>query len=153
MKINDFKTIDDILDFAIEEEQKAVDLYTSLAANARNSASRLTFEDFIREEMYHKEKLMKMKNEKHFDLHPAKVQEMKLSDYTTKIKPSPEMTFGEALLYAMEKEKAAFKLYTHLAGKAQTPELKDVFKALAQEESNHKLHFEIEYDEHVLSED
>ena len=153
MKIFEFKTIDDILDFAIAEEQVAIDLYTSLAAKATNPAVRLTFEDFIKEETRHKEVLVKMRKEKHFDLHPLKVQEMKISDYTTKVKSSPDMTYAEALLFAMDKEKAAFKLYTSLANKVENPELKKAFQSLAQEESNHKLHFEVEYDEHVLSED
>ena len=31
-------------------------------------------------------------------------------------------------------------------------ELKSLFLRLAQEEAKHKLHFEIEYDEHILTE-
>jgi rubrerythrin len=62
------------------------------------------------------------------------------------------MTYEEALVVAMKKEKAAFKLYTKLAEKAPTEDLKDVFLSLAAEESKHKLRFEVEYDDYVLRE-
>jgi rubrerythrin len=52
----------------------------------------------------------------------------------------------------MNKEKAAFKLYSALANRANSDEMKNVFMSLAQEESKHKLRFEIEYDEFVLRE-
>ncbi len=153
MKPTEFKTIDHILDFAIAEEQAAVDLYTTLAQQAKSPAVRSAFEDFIQEEIQHRDRLMKMKEKKQFDLHPSQVQEMKISDYTMKVKATPDMTYAEALLFAMEKEKKAFKLYSNLAERAPTNEMKGAFTALAQEESNHKLHFEIEYDDHILNED
>ena len=62
------------------------------------------------------------------------------------------MDYQQALLLAMKKEKAAFKLYSALADRAPNAQLKDVFLGLAQEESKHKLRFEIEYDEYVLRE-
>jgi rubrerythrin len=52
----------------------------------------------------------------------------------------------------MKKEKAAFKLYTDLATSVSDENLRSVFKMLAQEEAKHKLRFEIEYDENILSE-
>ena len=52
----------------------------------------------------------------------------------------------------MKKEKSAFKLYLELSNRAQNSQMKDLFLSLAQEESKHKLRFEIEYDEIVLRE-
>jgi rubrerythrin len=66
------------------------------------------------------------------------------------VKPTPNMTYQEALIVAMANEKAAFKLYHDLAKQAENEEMKDVFVSLAQEESRHKLRFEIEYDEYIL---
>ena len=62
------------------------------------------------------------------------------------------MTYEDALVVAMQNEKAAFKLYMTLMEKAPTQALKDIFLSLAQEESKHKLKFELEYDEYVLRE-
>jgi len=49
----------------------------------------------------------------------------------------------------MNKEKAAFKLYTRLAQRVNNPDLKIVFQSLAIEESKHKLRFELEYDNYL----
>lgn len=62
------------------------------------------------------------------------------------------MTYQDALVLAMKKEKSAFKLYMNLSNKIANKELKDLFLMLAMEESKHKLRFEIEYDENVLKE-
>lgn len=56
------------------------------------------------------------------------------------------MSYAETLIVAMRKEKEAFKLYVDLANMAQTEKLKHMFLLLAQEEANHKLQLEIEYD-------
>jgi rubrerythrin len=52
----------------------------------------------------------------------------------------------------MNKEKAAFKLYSDLAKIAPNNEIREIFLSLAQEEAKHKLRFEIEYDDYVLKE-
>ena len=62
------------------------------------------------------------------------------------------MSYQDALTLAMKKEKAAFRMYTVLADKATDPVVKTLFLKLAQEESKHKLRFEIEYDDYILKE-
>jgi rubrerythrin len=52
----------------------------------------------------------------------------------------------------MKKEKEAFRLYTTLADFTDDPILKDTFHGLAQEEAKHKLRFEVEYDDNILTE-
>jgi rubrerythrin len=52
----------------------------------------------------------------------------------------------------MKKEKAAFRMYTKLAENAVDPSVKATLLNLAQEESKHKLRFEIEYDDFILKE-
>jgi rubrerythrin len=51
----------------------------------------------------------------------------------------------------MKKEKAAFKLYTDLAARAEDRQLVGLLRALAQEEAEHRLHSEVEYDDNILS--
>ena len=53
----------------------------------------------------------------------------------------------------LEKEKAAFHLYTDLADVVENQTQKETFLSLAQEEAKHKLRFEIEYDATILKED
>jgi len=66
--------------------------------------------------------------------------------------PHDNMNYQEALVVAMQAEKHAYMLYNDLAGKIDDVALKDLFLALAQEEAKHKLRFEVEYDEHILTE-
>jgi rubrerythrin len=62
------------------------------------------------------------------------------------------MTYSDALILAMKKEKNAFRLYSFLSEETTDPLLKGLFLTLALEESRHKLRFELEYDEFVLRE-
>ena len=147
-----FGSIDEILDFAMKSEQEAVDFYTSLAEKMKSKEIKDIFLEFAREEVAHKARLQKIKEEKVFDMEVEKVQDLKISDYVVSIKPSDDMEYADALVLAMKKEKAAFKLYTALSERTDVPELKKVFQALAVEESKHKLRFELEYDEYVMRE-
>jgi rubrerythrin len=150
--MDEFKSVDDILNFAIQNEQRAVDFYAGLAGNARNEEMKEVFTQFAKEEMGHKAKLMNIKTTGIFRIQQEKVMDLKISDYLVDIQPTPGMNYQETLILAMKREKNAFKLYMNLSEKAPTPELRDLFLSLAVEESKHKLRFELEYDEFVLKE-
>ncbi len=148
----EFKEVNEILDFAIDNEQKAFDFYTSLALNARNDEMKLSFQNFAKEEMGHKARLMKIKETGMLKTEIKLIEDMKISDYIIGGDFSNEMSYQDALILAMKREKASFKLYMNLASKTKNKELADVFRSLAIEESKHKLSFEIEYDDFVLRE-
>jgi rubrerythrin len=150
--MKEFKNIDDILDFAIENEQNAVNFYNELAIRTKNGDMCDTFERFAQEEVGHKAKLIKVKEEKIFNLGIEKIRELKLSDYVDNVEVTANMSYQDALILAMKREKSAFKLYTNLAAKTSDSNLQKLFLSLAQEESKHKLMFEIEYDEVILRE-
>jgi rubrerythrin len=150
--MKEFKTIEDILDFAIMGEQEAVDFYTQLAGQAKNAAITKVFLEYAEEEMRHKAKLAGIKENGVFDMTVAKVKDLKIADYLVEVKPSPKMTYEEALIFAMKKEKKAFMLYMKLSDQVENIELKKVFLSLAEEESKHKLSFELEYDNYILKE-
>ncbi len=150
--MNEFKSIDDILDFAINSEQEAIDFYTKLATVAKTDAIKEVFTDFAGEEAGHKAKLIEIKKNGSFGVITEKISDLKIADYVVNNQPSPEMTYQDALILAMHKEKAAFKLYSALADRAPNADIRNLFLMLAQEESKHKLRFELEYDEYVLRE-
>ena len=79
--MKEFENINDILDFAINEEQKAVDLYTQLAANADSADVKAVFTDFAKEEITHKAKLMSIKENGLFTMSPEAVIDLKIADY------------------------------------------------------------------------
>ena len=106
--------------------------------------------EFAGEEMAHKARLLKIKEEGISDLPDEKVNDLKISDYTGDVLPSDNMDYQQALVLAMSQEKAAFKLYSKLAERSPNQSYKKLFLSLAQEEAKHKLRFELEYDEYVL---
>lgn len=150
--MEDFKTIEGILDFAIAGEQEAVEFYTGLSKQTNNKYMKETFEQFAREEMGHKAKLLKVKNEGVTNQWEEKVNDMMIADYMVDLVITPDINYQDALIIAMKKEKAAFKLYLSLSEKTSNSELKGIFTGLANEEAKHKLRFELEYDEFVLRE-
>ncbi len=148
--MKEFKSIDEILDFAIKNEQMAVDFYVNLATRFKEKSMRETFEGFAKEEMGHKARLMSIKEKGLFEIKKEKVMDLKIADYLVKIEASDNMSYADALLLAMKREKAAFKLYDKLARITENAEMKKIFFSLAQEEAKHKLSFEMEYDDMVL---
>ena len=145
-------TVDEILDFAIDQEQGAVDLYSGLAKNAKNPGIKKAFEEFANEERGHKTKLQEVKAGNRFLSASTKVLDLKIDTYTVSDELGPDADYQATLLFAMKKEKAAFKLYTDLASKTDDTSIRDLLLGLAQEEAKHKLRFEIEYDDNILAE-
>jgi rubrerythrin len=142
--------LDEILDYAIDMEQKAVDLYTTLAEKATAEHTRTLFESFAQEERGHKIKLENVKLGKIEIGETGKVQDLKISDYANDVELTDNSSYQDILMYVMKQEKQAYRLYTHLAERAGSKKIEELFLALAHEEANHKLRFEIEYDERVL---
>ena len=145
--MSEWSSIDDVLDFAIREEGAAAEFYAHLAEQMDVPAMREALAGFAREEAGHKERLLAIKAGGDFGPTAQGVADLKIADYTTDVNPRPGMRYEDALVVAMKKEKAAFKLYSNLAGATEDEEVKATFLALAQEEAKHKLRFEIEYDD------
>jgi rubrerythrin len=144
-------TFEEVVDFAIGEEECAADFYRSLASKMDRPLMRKVFEDFAAEEDGHKAKLLQVKAGNLQFAPTGKVLDLKIAEQLKKVDAfSAELDYQQALVLAMKKEKAAFLLYTRLADSTSHEGLQQVFLALAQEEAKHKLRFEIEYDEKVL---
>ena len=143
-------TIEDILDYAISNEEKAAALYHELAKKVERPGMREAFLHFAKEEEGHKARLLKIKEGEIPVVDDQKVSNLGITEQLVNPEPTPQMTYQEALLFAMKAEKAAFVLYTKLAEMTSDAGLQRVFRNLAQEEAKHKLRFEIEYDDHIL---
>ena len=150
--MEEFRSSKDVLDFAIEREQEAHDFYMGIAEKMERESMVKVFRDFAREEMGHKNRLEGVKAGNLLMPVKTKVMDLKIGDYLVEVEPSGVMDYQEALIVAMKKEKAAFRLYNDLADKAGEGSLRELFMDLAQQEAKHKLRFEIEYDENFLSE-
>lgn len=146
-----WNSVEEVLDFAIGQEEEAAKFYTELAESAKREWMKGIFRQFAKEEEGHKQKLLEVKSGKLLVPAQQKVLDLKMSDYLAGVEPSPDMDYQQALVVAMQKEKMAFKMYSDLAEQVDDENLKNTFLSLAQEEAKHKLRFELEYDEHVMT--
>jgi rubrerythrin len=150
--MENFESVDAVLDFAIEREQEASDFYTELAAKVKRPDMKTLLIQFAEEEKGHKAKLQGVKQGRQLLPAVKRVLDLQVGDYLVAENPKEEMTYQNALILAMKKEKVSFRLYTDLAASAPGGDLKNTFLTLAQEEAKHKLRFEVEYDNEVMAE-
>ena len=145
-----FSNVDEILDYAIEREDRAAKLYVELAETVERPGIREACLEFAAEEGRHKARLMKIKREGIPEVKGEKIADLKIGEDLVQPKISKHMNYQEVLVFAMKSEKQAFQLYTNLASACTDPGLAEVFRGLAMEEAKHKLYFEIEYDDRIL---
>lgn len=146
------QTVNEILDFAIQKEQEAANFYTDLAEKMSREQMKNVFKGFAREEMGHKAKLEAVKEGKQLVSAQQKITDLKIGDHLVEVELTAEMDYQQALIVAMKAEKAAFKLYSDLASATDDANLQEILLGLAQEEAKHKLRFEVEYDDVILTE-
>ncbi|MEI8182322.1 MAG: ferritin family protein [Desulfomonile sp.] len=146
-----WKSVDEILDFAVEQEEQAYQFYTDLGNSMKRPWMSKIFNDFAKEEMGHKSKLLDIKQGKRLVPAEQKVLDLKIADYLVDVDPNATMDYQQALALAMKKEKKAFKMYIDLAAAVDDENLEGTFLSLAQEEAKHKLRFEIEYDDFIMT--
>ena len=144
-------TVDEILDYAIDQEQQAADFYTTLAGRAEKAGMKEVLLEFAEEEKRHKERLLAVKTGDHELTPEQEVLDLKISDYLVEVDESDDISYQDALIIAMKRERAAYQLYSDMAEKVPESHLREVLAGLAKEEAKHKLFFESEYDERVLT--
>jgi len=143
--VRKFKSVDEILDFAISREIDAQAFYVKLAGLVENPKMVKFLSDLAAEELGHKEKLEAVKAGKG-EIGDQNVGKLDIVDYVKDVVQHSKMSYADLLVVAMKKEETSRKLYADLAKIIQKQELRDVFLKLAQEEDKHKLRFELEYD-------
>ena len=144
-------TVDEILDYAIDQEQQAADFYEDVAKRAETAGMKQILLDFAEEEKRHKKILQTVKTGEHELTPEQEILDLKISDYLVEVEASENISYQDALIIALKKERVAYELYSDMAAKVPESHLKDVLVGLAKEEAKHKLFFEAEYDEHVLT--
>ena len=90
-----FGSVDELLDFAIKEEEGAATFYSKLASKMDRPWMKKVFEDFAKEELGHKSKLVHIKAGGAVSLPREKVLNLKLGDYLVVDEPSDEQYLKE----------------------------------------------------------
>jgi rubrerythrin len=143
--VKKFKSVEKILDFAISREIDAQAFYVKLAGLVENPKLVKVLSDLAVEELEHKAKLEAVKAGKG-EIGEQEVGKLNIVDYAKDVQPHPKMSYVDLLVVGMKKEETSRRLYSELAAIVQEQKLRDIFLKLAQEEAQHKLRFEFEYD-------
>ena len=150
-----FKSVDEILQFAIDREKEAVKFYASLGQEAPSEALKQTFIDFSKEEQKHVTPLSDISGNKamidSYEL--KKIPDLKISNYMVDTKYEKGMPMPDVLKLAMKREEKSVKLYQILGDKTDNADAKKLFQILVQEESKHKLGLESMYDDYLAGMD
>lgn len=152
IKMVAFKSVQEVMDFAIKSEENANRFYSEWAGKIENKSMKKVFEELAAEEDKHKEFLLGVKYGTALKPTEEEIEDLKISDYMLDVKASVDMNYQDALVVAMHREKMAYKLYSTLSEMTSDAELKETFKLLAQQEAKHKLRLEMIYDEEILTE-
>lgn len=148
----EFVTLEDIVKFAMQREEEAVQLYTEAARLSTDIASRKMFESIVTEETGHKTVFSNIDIAKAEQLSSQKLPDMGISKYLVSTPLRPNMTYAEILQYAIKTEDSAYHLYKGAAEGTDDPQLKKTLLLFAEVELGHKKRVEDIYDAHVLTE-
>lgn len=143
-----YTNIDEVLNFAIEQEQAEVDFYNELADKMSIPEVEGLFRNIAIEKQNHILKLEAIRISGNFDHNSYdQIKELKTDHYIADVDYSNEdPNYHDALIMAMEKEKATFMFYWDLAERVTSPDLQDLFYMLALHEAKQKVKMEIQFD-------
>jgi rubrerythrin len=148
--MRNFETINDVIFFAIESEIQSVEFYNRLSEAALESETKALFIRLKAEEEDHIVRLQ------HLIDHQEEFSFISLShhfsdeDYLSYIIPSPDVNIIDGLIIAIQKEKAAIRLYRDLAAETKKHHFNKIFLSLAAEEEKHCQKFENEYNAQIV---
>ena len=141
-------SFEDVLKFAIEQENQSVKIYTELLEKAKTPQAKEAFGHFVEIEKGHAHKLQNFKKEMIEKKKDRQIVDLKISDYLVEMNPEADLDYRDILVIAAKREDRTRKLYEDLAQKySDDPELKELFEFLANEEAQHKHDVEVMYDE------
>jgi rubrerythrin len=152
MSERNFRSIAEIIAFAIEREKEAADGYGRMAGLVRTPGLRELLLFLRQEEESHRRLLEGMTAEDVDRLAPAYAPDLRISDFLVAEKLGEDMSLQDLLIFAAQKEKKAIDLYTALARMTAASGHARLFEFLAGQERTHKLKLEAEYEKHVLPE-
>ena len=141
-----FNSIQEILEFAITKEQAARKLYLQLSETMTDPMVKKLFADLAAEEVDHRQQLeLELLKLGRVVTHPTQFKGARITECTLPDDIPHNMGYAEALVLAMQKEKAAFRLYVEMIPAAESLECRDVLLTLAEEEVRHMIRFEEAY--------
>jgi len=145
-------TLEEIIEFAIEEELSAEKLYSDAADNHKGTELEPILRDMANMEKGHAVKLKAFYEGSVSHLGKTENQNLKISDYLVDVEITPQSSIQDILIFSMKCEQKAVEMYTHLQEEYTGQAEKDLFSKLAREELKHKNDLEKLYDDFVYQE-
>ena len=140
-------TVRAVLGYAVEKEMEAQERYTEMAGMAERETTKELFLRLAGMEGEHKEKLQAMSTRDIGDYRLENVPDLFVSEKLGEREFSPGMGVLEAIALAIKAEESSMNLYLDAARGIPEGDDKKIFAVLAQEEKEHKLLLETEYEE------
>lgn len=146
-------TINEILDFAIENEEEAYSFYMRMAERSDDKVMKEVFLELASEEKAHKEKLIMVKENGYFEENEKITDTLYMEESLAyeDLNPALTLSYRQALTIAIHKEQSAYRLYKMLANISSSTYAKSIFNSLAEEEAKHRNRFQQEYDNFIVN--
>lgn len=147
----DFKSVEEIVEFAIDKEVEAAQFYRSAAEQEKIQVNKNVLEEYAEEEEKHEKMLRDFSADENAvgRYRIRNIDDLKRSDYMVEMNFTPGMTYYQVMRIAMKREEKAYKLYQDLSESTENKNAKDIFNILAHEELKHKHALETIYDDHL----
>ncbi len=144
-------SVNDVVNFAIEKEEKAIEFYRKCADRAKNPGIKQFFTEMVTEEQSHRDMLKNLDTLDLQGIKLQKVEDLKISDYLVDVSFTDDISYQEALTLAMKKEEKAHAFYSSWKTKCMSEKASKLFQILENEEAKHKRKLENLYDEEILA--
>ncbi len=146
-------SVEEAIQFAIEQEIQAAELYALLLDKSTDPKAQEIYTELRDMEIVHKENLESFDTSEFNKRHAEQpLLNLKLTDYLVEKTATENLSFQDTLILAAQREQKTYALYAELAEKFKYDEiLYKLFSLLAREELLHKDQIETLYDDTVLS--
>lgn len=147
-----FISLKEVIEFAIEREEAAYQMYKRAATLTESPSARKLFEELAQEEATHKEVFARIDPARIPDLEQCRLPEASIGQYLKDVPFHPQMNYQEILAFSLKAEESAYQLYKATAGMTEDPTLQKTLLTFAEVELGHRRKIEALYEEKVLTE-
>ena len=147
----EFRTVRDVLIFAIAQERMSQQFYQELSEQADDPGVQDFLLKMSHEEALHEEKLRSLVQEGAADL-TGEISSQEIHSYIQSMDTPDDMDYKKAVKIAYNKENASQMLYSILSGMVESEPVQQLLKMLSKQEKKHKEFFAKEYNRIQLSE-
>jgi rubrerythrin len=145
-----FATLKDALNYAMDKEKKANELYLLFRGKVRDDGAKALLKDLADQELGHWKMIQEalLTGTVEGIGAKAKGRDLQVSDTMVEIDLTADSTPQDIMVFAMQMEKKSFDFYNSLLARYRGTELEALFSRLAREEMRHKEILEKEYETH-----